>query len=130
MLGLFIFQKCPLQQGFFFGVFEKNSSKIKLKLKEFFKKLKDFPENSRMTSLLLSNNDVIVQIFTKKLKENPRKRAKNSRRSSKTHCPAKLLFPIGRKIAEKTPPELEGATRTIELRNELQLICLFLNPLI
>ena len=33
-----------LIQGFFFGVFEKNSSKIKLKLKEFFKKLKDFPE--------------------------------------------------------------------------------------
>ena len=69
------------------GIFQKNS--------------RIFWKNSSMTSLLLSNNDVIRQIFTKKLKENPRKRAKNSRRSSKTHCPAKLLFPIGRKIAEK-----------------------------
>ena len=34
--------KQPITQGVFFGVFEKNSSKIKLKLKEFFEKTQGF----------------------------------------------------------------------------------------
>jgi len=36
-----------LEQGFFFGVFEKNSSKIKLKLKEFFEKTQGFSRKTQ-----------------------------------------------------------------------------------